>query len=267
MEIGCSDLERAYWEQRLGPDVPLHAVGFQGLSNTYVAWLYRVRAHRFLTLVRPLVRAGMHVLDAGSGGGFCIDLWRRLGVERIVAGDLTQASLDALAQRFPQIETKRFNVADQALPLPEQAFDAVSCFDVMHHIVDDQAYRQALRNFARTLRPGGHLIFTDNFLHADRGLVAPHSAYRPLHQIESLLKDAGFVVEVRRPVFVLMNCPVDSRNPIFKFYWKVMDVLCGHPVAGYVLGAVLYPLELALTSLLREGPSTELCIARRASGV
>ena len=32
---------------------------------------------------------------------------------------------------------------------------------------------------------------------------------------------------------------------------------------GAVLGAVLYPLELALVARLKEGPSTELMLCRR----
>ena len=43
MQMTIHDAERSYWEQRLGADVPLHSVGFHGLSNAFVRWLYRDR--------------------------------------------------------------------------------------------------------------------------------------------------------------------------------------------------------------------------------
>jgi 2-polyprenyl-3-methyl-5-hydroxy-6-metoxy-1,4-benzoquinol methylase len=264
MQMTLQDAERSYWEQRLGPDVPLHSVGFHGLSNSFVSWLYRLRARRFLSMARPYARADMRVLDVGTGGGFYLSLWQRLGVRDLTATDLTEASLTAVRRRFPAIRTARFDVGDPNLPLEEGAFDAITCMDVMHHIMDDVQYDQAMRNFARLLKPGGVLIFTDNFLHAAQAYVGPHSANRPLPHIERSLSAAGFTVRARRPMFVLMNNPVDSSSALFKFYWKALSFLCENAVFGLVAGALLYPIELLLTSLLHEGPSTEICVAQRA---
>lgn len=263
MQMTVNDAERSYWEQRLGADVPLHSVGFHGLSNAFVSWLYRVRVQRFLRTARPYARPGMRILDVGTGGGFYLSLWQRLGVRDLTATDLTDASLSAVRRRFPGIHTARFDVGEPDLPLEEHAFDAITCMDVMHHVMDDAQYDQALRNFARLLKPGGILIFTDNFLHADEAYVAPHSANRPLPQIEASLRASGFRLRARRPMFVLMNNPVDSSNRLFKFYWKAMSFLCENAILGMLLGAVLYPIEVLLTSVLAEGPSTEICVAQR----
>src|SRR5581483_8288659 len=109
MENTLRDSERDYWENRLGKDVPLNSVGYHGLSDAFVAWLYRIRAARFTRAVRPFARPGLRVLDIGSGGGFYIALWRQLGVTDVTASDLTQASLDAIARRFPGTSTVRFD--------------------------------------------------------------------------------------------------------------------------------------------------------------
>lgn len=263
MQMTADDAERAYWEQRLGADVPLHSVGYHGLSNAFVSWLYRVRVRRFRSMARAYARPRMRVLDVGSGGGFYLALWRSLGVRDLTATDLTQASLSAIRRRFPGVQTARFDVGDPNLPLEAGAFDAITCMDVMHHIMEDAQYDQAMHNFARLLRPGGVLLFTDNFLHTQQTFLAPHSANRPLAQIESSLRAAGFSVQKRRPMFVLMNNPVDSSNALFKFYWRAMSFLCENAVFGAIAGALLYPLELLLTSVLTEGPSTEICVARR----
>lgn len=263
MQMTIHDAERSYWEQRLGADVPLHSVGFHGLSNAFVRWLYRVRVRRFCSIARPYAHPGMHVLDVGTGGGFYLSLWRTLGASQLTATDLTEASLSAVRRRFPDVHAVRFDIGDANLPLPEHAFDAITCMDVMHHVMDDSQYDQAMRNFARLLKPGGVLIFTDNFLHAPKAFVAPHSTNRPLAQIETSLRAAGFRVETRRPMFVLMNNPVDSPSALFRFYWRAVSFLCENAVFGFIAGALLYPLELLLTSVLSEGPSTEICVARR----
>ena len=64
-------------------------------------------------------------------------------------------------------------------------------------------------------------------------------------------------------MFVLMNGPADTRNPLLKAWWLVVLSLVslGEPV-GRTLGALLYPVELLLTRVLRESPSTELMVCR-----
>lgn len=262
MDTTLEDSERAYWEQRLGEDVPLNSVGYVGLSDAYVSWLYRVRAHRFKAAAGPFVKPTMHVLDVGSGGGFYVRLWRDLGAANITATDLTQASLSAIARRFPGVATQRFDVGAPEAPFEAESFDAISCMDVLHHLMDDTQYERALQHFARMLRPGGTLIFTDNFLHGPE-YRGPHSVSRPLVQIEHFLRSAGLRIAQRKPMFVLMNNPIDSRNGAFKFYWKVVSYASENAMLGKAIGAALYPFELGLTSLLSEGPSTEICVAVR----
>jgi 2-polyprenyl-3-methyl-5-hydroxy-6-metoxy-1,4-benzoquinol methylase len=262
MQQALYDNESAYWEERLGDDVPLNSVGYRGLSDAYVSWLYRVRRARFTAMVRPLARPDMRVLDVGSGGGFYIELWRRMGVHDITATDLTQASVRAIKRRFPAVSAAQLDIGSSAIPFERESFDAISCMDVLHHLMDDDAYARAISNCAAMLRPRGALIFTDNFLNgpAYRG---PHHVSRPLVQIESILRRAGMHVTARRPMFVVMNNPIDSRNGLFKFYWKAMSFISENPCIGAVTGAMLYPFELALTSLIKEGPSTEICIATK----
>lgn len=262
MDSTLEDSERTYWEQRLGEDVPLNSVGYFGLSDAYVAWLYRVRAHRFKAAVAPHVKPGTRVLDVGSGGGFYVGLWRNLGAADVTATDLTQASLNAVARRFPGVKTRQFDVGAQDTPFEPESFDAISCMDVLHHLMDDAQYERALQHFARMLRPGGMLIFTDNFLHGPEYRGA-HSVSRPLVQIEHFLRGAGLRIAQRKPMFVLMNNPIDSHSGAFKFYWKVVSYLSENPLAGKAIGAALYPCEIALTSLLSEGPSTEFCLVVR----
>ena len=67
-------------------------------------------------------------------------------------------------------------------------------------------------------------------------------------------------------MFVLMGTPTDTSSSIPEFLWKIaMLPVRLWSVVGYVYGAALFPFELALTKLLREGPSTEIMICRARS--
>src|SRR5829696_5730512 len=76
--------------------------------------------------------------------------------------------------------------------------------------------------------------------------------------------DVLFHVVERRPMFVLLNAPVDSRSRLLGTTWHVLSSASARRnVLGAILGAVAYPLELGLLSRVREGPSTELMVCRR----
>jgi hypothetical protein len=129
--------------------------------------------------------------------------------------------------------------------------------------VDDARFERAIRTCASLLRPGGILVFTDNFLHGGSVRIA-HQASRSLHEIERAVASAGMTEIERRPVFVLMNTPVDSQSRPLQFCWRVLNaVVRRYPVLGSPAGMLLYPPELFLSSVMREGPSTEMMICRR----
>jgi ubiquinone/menaquinone biosynthesis C-methylase UbiE len=258
----AADAERTYWEKRLGTSVSLNSVGYFGLSDAYVAFLYKIRRRQFLRLAGAFARPGMRVLDVGSGGGFYVDLWRSLGIREIAATDITDASVNVLRTRYPNIDAGRADIGDEQLPFPEESFDAISCMDVVHHLVEDERYDRAIANCSRMLKPGGRMVFTENFLHGP-AFRAPHSVSRPLDYIEGALARAGLQVEERRPMFVLMNNPVDSRNRFAHLYWKILSFVSENTLVGAITGTLLYPFEVVLTTVLREGPSTEIMVCRR----
>lgn len=260
---------KGYWERRFQSGPSLDTVGWLGLGLAFNRWMYRVRARIFRTRVRRALRVcgiaprTAKVLDVGSGSGFYLDLWQRMGVRRVFGCDLTQAAVGKLQALFPGVEVSQADIGDERVPFEPGSFDAISCMDVLFHIVDDARYERAIRTCASLLRPGGILVFTDNFLHGGPIRIA-HQASRSLQQIESAVASAGLRVIERRPVFVLMNTPVDSHNRLLQFCWRVLNaVVRRYPALGSPAGMTLYPPELLLSSVLREGPSTEMMICRR----
>ena len=89
-------------------------------------------------------------LDAGCGEGFVAEVL--LG--RLPGLDLTgiDFSADAAAVAQTRLPQCRFQAGDvTALPVPDEAFDAVGCFEVLEHLRGDGPER-ALREFERVAR-------------------------------------------------------------------------------------------------------------------
>jgi SAM-dependent methyltransferase len=259
--------DRTYWEQRLTRNYSLAGVGWSQLGTGFNRWLYRVRRHLFMETLRPFLNApgSARVLDIGSGTGFYVDRWHELGVRTVTGTDITQAAVDRLSDRYPADRFLRFDAGAEALPFEPASFDAVSAMDVLFHIMDDERFARAFRNVSRLLKPGGVFVFSENGVHGNE-LRTSHWVSRPLADIEALLAESGLELQVRRPMFVLLNAPVDSRSRTLNRSWRYVKRLAmTHRALGTAVGAILYPLERALVSRVQEGPSTELFVCRRAA--
>jgi len=255
----------AYWEERLSDDYTLEGVGWSSLGEALNQWMYRVRGQVFLREMRTLFGSAgdLEVLDIGSGTGFYVERWHEFGVRHVVGSDLTAVAVSNLRSRFPTDEFVQLDVGSEQSPFGERRFDVVSAFDVLFHIVHDERFLRALRNVHELLAIGGVFVLTDNFVQGE-AMRGRHQTSRPLAEIEQALTQCGFRVERRRPVFVLLNTPVDSDSRILRAWWKFLAIAASRSNAlGWALGATAYPIELALTRVLREGPSTELMICRR----
>jgi SAM-dependent methyltransferase len=256
---------KRYWEDRLEGTYSLGGVGWFGLGEGFNRWMYRVRRHVFGRTARRAVPnlADARVLDVGSGTGFYVERWRDLGVSDISGIDLTDVAVASLNKRYPAYHFVQADITAGTGDLHPESFDAISIMDVLFHIVDDEGYRRALANLQSLLRPGGTIILTDNFLHGP-WMSGEHQVSRDADWILDALREAGFDVLTRKPLFVLMNTPVDTQSRLLKgWWWLLMNVMARARWLGGPFGAAVYPVELALTATLREGPTTEIVAARK----
>jgi hypothetical protein len=136
--------------------------------------------------------------------------------------------------------------------------DALSC------IVDAAEYEQALRNIASLLKPGGWLLWSDYFRRRRTERLS-HEVGRPLRESEAAVRAAGFDIVDRRPMFVVMNYPADAKSRLARWGWTAMaaGAALAEPL-GWIVGAILYPVERQLTRVVKESPSTEIMVCRRA---
>lgn len=256
---------RSYWEQRLARSSGLEGVGYLGLGHAFNTWMYRVRRAVFKRTVRGHVSA-LHtksVLDIGSGTGEYLRCWQELGAARATGTDLTDTAVGRLRTEFPAVDLFRMDITEGD-ERTVGAYDAVSCMDVLFHVVDDARLHTALLNMRRALKPDGRIFLSDNFVHHPEPSET-HFVIRSLAQYEAALIAAGLRVVERRPMFHLLNRPMDSRSGVLHSWWNLVVRVCRTSYAmGGVLAMLTYPLELLLVRVRREGVSTEIMVCAAA---
>ena len=251
---------RDFWERRLAGDWTESGVGYRALGRPFNTWMYRVRQEVFLREAGRLEPGGCRVLDVGSGTGFYVRQWGRLGAGEVTGCDVTEAAVQRLRSRFPEHRFVREDAADLD-SLAAGSFDLVSCMDVLFHITDDARYVRALREFARVLGPGGQLIMSENCLQRaeQRG---QRQVNRTLGWISDALDLAGFDVVRRVPMLMLMNAQVDAPLAWRKVWGGMLRAAAVTSPTGWLAGAALYPLERRLVRDRVESPTTELLVCR-----
>ena len=188
-------------------------------------------------LLRPHVRAGERLLDAGCGTGR--NLAEFAAWSRPAGVDLSEDAVRFCGRRGVSAVRGRL----QALPFGDRAFDVVTSFDVLYHrwIEDDAA---ALAELARTLRPGGLLLVRVPALKMLWGAhdAAVHSRHRyTAPELRRLLESGGFDV-LRLTYANTLLFPVLAVR-------RLVDRLTGRH--GSDVGFLPAPLERAFLALLR----------------
>ena len=167
-----------------------------------------------------------------------------------------------LSERHPEGTFFQMDLTETVPPEHRGQYDAVSCMDVLFHVVEDDAYNRALANLNTLLRPGGTLLLTEKFLRRRR--QHEHVAMRSEVAIVDALRRAGFEIDVRRPLFFLMHEPEDSTSRLHWAFWNRIRAWASQSEeVGRWIGSVLHPIELVLTSLPLPSPSTEIALATK----
>jgi len=104
---------------------------------------------------------GKRAIEIGCGQGFGMEIiLRRFGAARVFGIDLDPEMI-ARAQRRILPYAGRADVSlgnATAIPAPDESFDAVFDFGVIHHV---PAWGNAIREVRRVLKPGGIFVFEE----------------------------------------------------------------------------------------------------------
>lgn len=127
-------------------------------SSLYNAYYERPA---MITLLPPL--DGRRILEAGCGGGALARYLVASGAH-VTGVDASPALIQVARQRVPDGD---FRVADLRQPLdfvPDASLDLIVSALVLHYIED---WTPVFAEFARMLKPGGHVVFSTHHPHAD----------------------------------------------------------------------------------------------------
>lgn len=117
--------------------------------DSYMGRYSRPLAPDFASFAR--VEPGQRVLDVGCGpGALCAELVARLGPSSVSAVDPSEPFVEAARERHPGVDVRKASA--EALPYPDDAFDASLAQLVVHFMTDPVA---GLSEMARVTRPGG----------------------------------------------------------------------------------------------------------------
>jgi SAM-dependent methyltransferase len=125
------------------------------------SWLTLDELDRFVS--RLQLRPNARLLDVGCGsGGPTLHVARRTRCQ-VVGLELYEEAVAEATRLAGEASLERqasFLQADasETLPFEDRSFDALLCLDSINHLPDR---RRVLEDWARLLRPGGRLLFTD----------------------------------------------------------------------------------------------------------
>jgi 2-polyprenyl-6-hydroxyphenyl methylase/3-demethylubiquinone-9 3-methyltransferase len=153
-----------------------------------------------------LARAGAHrgarILDVGCGGGLLANPLAEAGY-RVKGIDRSAPSLAAARTRVPAGADATYELGDAlALAEPPEEYDAVLMMDVLEHLDEPE---RALAEAARTLKPGGVLVFhtfnrtPEAWLLAVKGIgFVTHDGPGNIHALSMFIKPAELVEAGRK---------------------------------------------------------------------
>ena len=141
------------------------------------------------------VLPGGKALEVGCGQGYGTELIvRHFGAGHVDAVDIDPGMLDLARRRVTDhdLPATVLQASADDLPFDADAYDAVFDFGIVHHVV---AWRVAVSEIARVLRPGGRFYFEEVTAHA---LARP--SYRHFLDHPTLDRFSGdeFVDELER---------------------------------------------------------------------
>lgn len=167
------------------------------LELTYRAEQTHFWFRGFRQFMRPLLAratagvAAPRILDCGCGTGSNLEMLRPFG--RAVGFDLT-----SVGPQFAHAHGHHVAQASiGAIPFKSATFDLVTSFDVFQCLPDD-VEQAAIRDMARVVKPGGHIVLNVaalEMLHGRHSVLSEEVRRYTPARLRAIVESAGFHIE------------------------------------------------------------------------
>jgi SAM-dependent methyltransferase len=136
---------------------------------------------------------GDDMLEIGPGPGAATQ-WLRHKVKRLTAVEVDAEAAALLAAKLAGSNVEISTGDATRLSLPDDSFDSVGCFTMLHHVPTRASQNAILAQALRVLRPGGVLIGSDSLASNDLHHFHADDTYNPIEPASLLtrLADIGF---------------------------------------------------------------------------
>jgi SAM-dependent methyltransferase len=156
--VGHYDANYGNFQTELYAQIRKEAFGQDIGQNS---WLTAAEQDKFLVWLN--LSRGKTLLDVACGsGGPALRIAAITGcaVVGIDVHEHAVSTANSLAAQRGLTQFAQFRRADATaqLPFPDASFDAITCIDAINHLPDR---RRVIAEWARLLKPGGRLLFTD----------------------------------------------------------------------------------------------------------
>nr|WP_294848813.1 class I SAM-dependent methyltransferase [uncultured Sphingomonas sp.] len=224
-------------------------------------WWFTARRRILDAVIAREVRppANARVLELGAGTGHNLAMLSRFGT-------VEASELDPIAR---ELATERLGkpVLEAALPdlsmFPAESYDLIALLDVLEHVPDDKA---SLASIFTRLKHGGALLLTvpiNPWMWSAHDVAHHHHRRYRQSEIEAMVKDAGFQIDLISPFNTLLYPPIAAARAIGKMRGdessddampgtivnKTLDTIFG--LESSLIGRVPMPFGVSLVAVLR----------------
>lgn len=169
-------------------------------------WKHIVETH-ILPWTLDGLELGSNVLEVGPAYGATTDLLQDR-VERLTCVEIDPALAEKLRRRTAGQNVTVLCESATEMSLPDEAFDGVVCFTMLHHVPSQALQDQLFAKVARVLRPGGIFAGTDSRY---------SRVFSLLHIFDTMVVVDPFILPDRLRAVGFEDIHVDVHSNRFRF--------------------------------------------------
>ena len=245
---------KEYWNSLVGKEMSLKEVGWPQWTEAFNKARYQLAAEQTIATLQTIyTSAPLSILEIGCGTGFWTNILTTLYPNAIYLGiDISKSAINHLQEKYENNSNIQFTLADvgqENLILHFENYDLVICMEVLLHIINDHAWKNAMSNILN--HTNKFAIISDPFImyHGLQQSGSENNKLRKWTDYENeIKKNNASVISITPRTFLLDN-NIDFKTKIglkvwnlfFKLWNKLLQIK--NEKLGNILGTIAYRFD------------------------